>query len=354
MKRYDRQIVLSEIGISGQQQLTEAKVLIVGVGGLGCAVLQNLVGAGVGCIGIVDGDVVEETNLHRQYVYTLADSGKHKVTVAAAVVKEQNPEVTIVAYPHYLNETNAAEIVSDYQIVVDCTDVIASRYLINDITLVKGIPMVYASLHRFEGQLSVFHYDNGPSYRCLFPETGSLATIPNCHEAGVLGVLPNLLGVMQATEVLKIILGIGEVVTGKLILYNALSNNMQTIDFQKNEVEIKKGKQNGCLLLNRTLAEELEWVSPDSFFTALRSPDSLVIDIRELYEEPRLSFENVKSVPLAQLEDYLEGKEKYQKIVLFCQNGNRSKSAVAYLKKMGYVNSYHLDRGVEALAKILL
>ena len=222
MKRYERQIIMPEIGVFGQLKLAEAKVLIIGVGGLGCPVLQNLAAVGVGKIGIVDGDVVEETNLHRQFLYGLSDCGRSKVVVAAEVMSKQNPETVIIQYLDYFDKQNCFEIASDYQIIVDCTDNIATRYLINDVAVVKGIPMVYASIHKFEGQLSVFNYQNGPTYRCLFPEDERSEAIPSCNDSGVLGVVPNILGTLQANEVLKIILGIGEVLSNKLLLYNSL------------------------------------------------------------------------------------------------------------------------------------
>ncbi|WP_309614742.1 HesA/MoeB/ThiF family protein [Flavobacterium sp.] len=338
MKRYERQIALPEIGISGQQKLAEAKVLIIGIGGLGCPVLQNLVGAGVGTIGLVDGDVVEETNLHRQYLYTLNDCSRNKVEVAAEVVLKQNPEVSIIQHSEYFSKENCLEIVSDYQIIVDCSDNIPTRYLINDVAVAKGIPMVYASIHKFEGQLSVFNYKNGPTYRCLFPEDDRLEAIPNCNDSGVLGVLPNVLGTMQANEVIKIILGIEEVLSGELLLYNSLDNSFQTIKIQKdinfiNKVKIKSSS-----------------ISEADFFT---NDDSLIIDIREEYEEPKLDLETIKSVPLSQLDDFLKDIDSSQKIVLVCQHGNRSELAVDYLVKNGFTNVFHLQNGIESLERIL-
>jgi adenylyltransferase/sulfurtransferase len=351
-KRYNRQIALPEIGISGQQKLTDAKVLIIGAGGLGCPVLQNLAAAGVGCIGIVDGDVVEETNLHRQFLYTKKDFGKSKVEVAAEAILKQNPEVKVIPYACHFTNSNAFEIVSDYQIIVDCTDNLATRYLINDVALVKEIPMVYASIHKFEGQLSVLNYKNGPSYRCLFPENADLKKINNCADLGVLGVLPNVLGAMQANEILKIILEIGTVLTGKLLLYNGLDNSVQTIDFQKNEAEIKKRKQKGLTILNAESIVKIESMSSTDFFAAIQNKSNLVIDIRELYEEPKLTLENYNAVPLEQLDDFLKNVDTNQKIILFCQNGNRSKLASKYLQKNGFTNLFHLDKGIEALQKI--
>ena len=201
--RYSRQIALAEIGESGQQKLQDARVLVIGAGGLGCPVLQNLAAAGVGSIGIVDGDVVEESNLHRQLLYSLKDCGKGKAITAAEAILELNPDVNVTVFGEFFNKQNAAKIVSDYQIIVDCTDTIAVRYLINDVAVAKNIPVVYASIYKFEGQVSVFNYKNGPSYRCLFPETESLKAVPNCVVSGVLGVLPNTLGRSRRQKCLK-------------------------------------------------------------------------------------------------------------------------------------------------------
>ena len=248
--RYSRQIILQEIGEIGQQKLQDARVLVIGAGGLGCPVLQNLASAGVGNIGIVDGDVVEETNLHRQLLYTLKDCGKRKAEIAKKAILELNPEISVTAFSEFFTVQNATQIVGEYQIIVDCTDAIAVRYLINDVSVTKRIPMVYASIHKFEGQVSVFNYKNGPSYRCLFPEQEGLNAVPSCAESGVLGVLPNTLGTLQATEILKMILEIGTVLSGKLLIYDALHFQTQIIDFARNPKAIEKGFINGSLLLN--------------------------------------------------------------------------------------------------------
>lgn len=337
MKRYDRQIILPEIGIAGQQKLAEARVLIIGMGGLGCPVLQNLAAAGVGTIGIIDGDVVDETNLHRQFLYTPADIGKSKVAIAAESVTNQNPNIKIISYPEYFSKQNSIDVVSGYQMLIDCSDNIATRYLINDVAVAKGIPMVYASIHKFEGQLSVFNYKNGPTYRCLFPENNKLETIPNCNDSGVLGVLPNVLGAMQANEVLKMILGIGEVLSGNLILYNSLDNSFQNIEIQKNKIYIEKQKF------------EIKSLTEADF---LANNDSLIIDIRENYEEPKLDLENVKNVPLSELDNFLKEIDKNQKIILVCQHGNRSELAVGYLNKQGFANVFHLQNGIESIERI--
>ena len=346
-KRYSRQIALAEIGETGQLKLQNARVLVIGAGGLGCPVLQNLAAAGVGTIGIVDGDVVDETNLHRQLLYTLKDCGKSKVEVAKKVILELNPEIKVNVYRDFFGTQNAFEIVSDYQIIVDCTDTLAIRYLINDVAVVKKIPVVYASIYKFQGQVSVFNYKNGPSYRCLFPEQEGLNATPSCVESGVLGVLPNTLGTLQATEVLKIILEIGTVLSGKLLIYDALHFQTQIIDFAKNPKAIEKGFIIGSQLLNSKKTKEN--LSPEAFLEKCQQLEIIVIDVRELDEKPEFKGTNVIQIPLSRLEEYSKKLDKNQEIVLFCQTGQRSQTALNYLKKSGFVGVFHLGRGIESL-----
>jgi molybdopterin/thiamine biosynthesis adenylyltransferase/rhodanese-related sulfurtransferase len=346
-KRYSRQMILPEIGEIGQQKLQDARVLVIGAGGLGCPVLQNLASAGVGNIGIVDGDVVDETNLHRQLLYTIKDCGNGKAETAKKVLLELNPEINVVVFSEFFTAENASRIVADYQIIVDCTDAISVRYLINDVAVAKRIPVVYASIHKFEGQVSVFNYKNGPSYRCLFPEQESLNAVPNCTDSGVLGVLPNTLGTFQATEVLKIILGIGEILSGKLLIYDALHLQTQIISFVKNPKAVEKGFINGSLILNNK--KTVENLTPEAFLEKCNQLGIVVIDVRELDETPELKGNNVIRIPLRMLEDYSKKLSKNQEIVLFCQTGQRSLAAMNYLQKSGFVGVFHLGKGIESL-----
>ncbi|REG98611.1 ThiF family adenylyltransferase [Flavobacterium aquicola] len=346
-KRYNRQIILPEIGETGQQKLQDARVLVIGAGGLGCPVLQNLASAGVGNIGIVDGDVVDETNLHRQLLYTLKDCGNIKAETAKKAILELNPEINITAFSEFFTTQNAPRIVEGYHIIVDCTDTIAVRYFINDLSAAKKIPMVYASIHKFEGQVSVFNYKNGPSYRCLFPEQENLNAVPNCAESGVLGVLPNTLGTLQATEVLKIILEIGTVLSGKLLIYDALHFQTQIIDFTKNPKAVEKGFINGTLLLNNK--KNNEDLTPEAFLEKCSQLGMVVIDVRESDEVPEFKRENVIQIPLSELEEYSKNLHKNQEIVVFCQTGQRSQQAMNYLKNSGFVGVFHLARGIESL-----
>lgn len=347
-KRYDRQIALPEIGISGQQKLAAAKVLIVGAGGLGCPVLQSLAAAGVGQIGIVDGDVIAESNLHRQFLFTAADCKKNKAQVAAMATLRQNPEVKVFAFPYHFTQSNAAEITENYQLVVDCTDDNRSRYLLNDVAIAKGIPMVYASVHKFEGQLSVFNYQGGPSYRCLFGSRDESLDGVDCTAAGVLGILPQTLGVLQATEVLKIILGVGEVLSGKLLLYDGLQSTFSTITFDKNPEEVAKGQHNGNQIL-QAKSHMAMGIGADAFWQALRTHSHLVIDIRENYEAPRLENQGVHNIPLGQLEHFIATVAQNQKVILFCQRGYQSQMAVDYLTNKGFLSIFHLQDGIEGL-----
>src|SRR5690606_19253182 len=215
--RYSRHIILSEIGQAGQDKLLSAKVLVIGAGGLGCPVLQYLAAAGIGTLGIIDFDVVEISNLQRQVLFGTSSLGKNKAEAAKKHLEDLNPEISIMAYAEKLTYQNALELFKNYDIIVDGSDNFETRYLVNDACIITNKPLVFGAIYKFEGQVSVFNYQNGPSYRCLFPNPPQKDTVPNCSEIGVLGVLPGIIGSMQANEVLKIILGIGSTLSGKLL-----------------------------------------------------------------------------------------------------------------------------------------
>lgn len=237
--RYNRQLILDQIGMEGQLELKNAKVLVVGAGGLGCPALQYLTAAGVGTIGIIDFDLVDLSNLHRQILFNHEDIAKNKATCAAEKLHILNPEINLISYPIQLEETNAKKIIAGYDIVLDGSDNFTTRYLVNDTCLLLHKPMVYGAIYKFEGQVSVFNYNNGPTYRCLFPEND--ATAPNCSEVGVLGVLPGVIGMYQATEAIKIILGIGQVLSGTLLQMNLLTH--ETIQLRIHKKQINKTNQ---------------------------------------------------------------------------------------------------------------
>ena len=241
--RYIRQIQLSEIGVEGQEKLNRSRVLVVGAGGLGCPVLLYLANSGVGILGICDSDFIEESNLARQILYSISDIGKNKAKCAAKKIKKLNPSIQINIHPYSLNHKNAFEIIENYDIIVDGTDNFSARYLISDSCILKNKPMVYGGLFKFEGQVSVFNYNGGPSYRCLFPNPPKINEVPNCNETGILNVTPGIIGMYQATEVLKIILDIGTTLNGKLLMLNLLTQKHLIWDFKINKREIKRVKK---------------------------------------------------------------------------------------------------------------
>ena len=235
IQRYSKQLLIPEIGMKGQERLKNAKVLVIGAGGLGCPVLQYLAAAGIGKIGIVDFDIIDESNLQRQVLYTTQDVGKIKAVVASEKIALLNPLIDIKTWNCKLEPGNAIEIISGFDIVVDCTDNFETRYLINDACVLLNKPFVYGGIHKFEGQLSVFNYLTGPTYRCAFPETHSEEIQLNCSITGVIGTLPGIVGTLQANEVIKIITGVGEVFSGKIMLFNALTLNFSEIKISRNE-----------------------------------------------------------------------------------------------------------------------
>ena len=233
--RYNKQIILPEIKLEGQEKLRSAKVLVIGAGGLGCPVLQYLAAAGVGTLGIVDGDKVEISNLQRQVLYTADNIGQSKAIVAERKLRALNPHINTHTYPVFIDSKNALELMRTYDIIVDGSDNFATRYLINDACIILDKPMVSGAIYKFEGQVSVFNYNNGPTYRCIFPEPPNADESPNCAEIGVIASLPGIIGTIQANEVIKIITGIGEVLSGKLLVIDTLTMNTHIFHFKLNE-----------------------------------------------------------------------------------------------------------------------
>lgn len=238
-ERYSRHYALDEVGRAGQEKIAAAKVLVIGAGGLGCPVLQYLTSAGVGTIGIADGDFVSLSNLQRQTLYNTEDVGDLKVSCAIDKLKGVNPEITFHSYSKLITSLNAFEIIADYDIAVDCTDQIHMRYLLSDVCSVLNIPLVFGAIHKFEGQVSVFNYKEGPNFRDLYPTPPTPESVPNCNDVGVLGVLPGMIGVAQANEVLKIIVGYGEVLSGKIWTFNAKNNSSYAFGFSKGDDNAK-------------------------------------------------------------------------------------------------------------------
>lgn len=351
INRYSRHILLSEIGEEGQKKINDANVLVIGAGGLGCPILQYLTAAGVGTIGIVDFDVVDETNLQRQILFGNASLGVNKAIAAKERLSDLNPDIIINIYPEKLTADNAIDLFKPYDIIVDGTDNFSTRYLINDTAILTNKPLVYGAIYKFEGQVSVFNYKNGPSYRCLFPTPPEEGTIGNCADIGVLGVLPGIIGTMQANEVLKLILGLGNLLSGRLFCFNALTNATMTLKLKRSETEIKRvldEKENFKTIHSNTLNCEIPIIEIPIEDT-LQKQNIQFIDVREPHEQPKLDDLNPIEIPLGTLEMQLSQLNPNLDTIVFCQSGIRSKKAVNILLKHNITNCYSLKGGVIAV-----
>jgi molybdopterin/thiamine biosynthesis adenylyltransferase/rhodanese-related sulfurtransferase len=333
-KRYSRQIILPEMGMAGQEKLKAAKVLIIGAGGLGCPVMQYLVAAGVGTIGIVDDDTVDLTNLHRQILYGADDIGKGKAETAVKKLQAMNPYINLKAIPVRLDEFNAAEIIADYDLVIDGSDNFPTRYLANDVCVELDKPLVFGSILRFEGQVSVFNYKGGPTYRCLFPEAEEG---DNCEVAGVIGILPGIIGTYMANEAIKIICEIGEILSGKLLVLNALGNTSNTFSFQRsaafpvktNHEEKPAVKNTTALVIEEMFLEDME------ANLAAQSDHIHLIDVRENYEFEE-DFIGGLNIPLSEIPENIPNFPTDKAIVFYCTTGKRSRMAATLLAKSGF------------------
>ncbi len=345
--RYNRQIILPEIGEEGQHKLAKAKVLVVGAGGLGAAILPYLAAAGVGEIGIVDDDVIEVSNLHRQVIYKTSSVGKSKAKEAKLMISELNPLVKVTAVSEKLSGKNVLTLFEKYDIVVDATDTISIKYLINDACLITNKPMVYGSIFRFQGQVSVFNYQNGPTYRCLYPDENNNAL--NCEDAGVIGISVGIIGMLQANEVLKMILGIGEVLSGKILVYNILNNEQQKYDFDKSELQ----SVSKAIFEEKYNNWEVEEVNFEFLLDEINKDEVLFLDVRNSDESPKISLQNQIQIPLMHLEKEIEKLDKNQAIYIFCQSGIRSKIAVELLQKHQFKNIKSIAGGALAMKQLL-
>ncbi len=352
LSRYARHLALENVGIEGQQKLKSAKVLIVGAGGLGSPVLQYLTAAGIGTIGIIDPDVVDESNLQRQIIFTTNDLGKPKVEVAIRQLEQLNPYVTFVPHHTSLNVENALEIIQEYEIIIDGTDNFPTRYLVNDACVILNKPFVHGSIFKFQGQVSVFNYQNGPSYRCLYPEAPSAEEAPNCSEVGVLGVLPGVVGTRMASECLKMILGVGSVLSGKVEIIDLLQNQQLQLKVQRNESNFTRTSLDASyericmetLVLQPSISvsDLKELLENQSRFTLL--------DVREDFELEICAFENSLHIPLGQMLSRMHEIPRNLPIVAVCHHGIRSANAIAFLEQHGFANLSNLEGGIHAWA----
>ncbi len=363
IERYSRHLIIPEFNIEGQRKLKAAKVLVVGTGGLGAPLLQYLTAAGVGKIGVVDFDVVDESNLQRQVLFQVEDIGKHKVDVAIERLRGLNPHIEFVGYKQQLTSENALEIVKAYEVVADGTDNFPTRYLVNDACVLLGIANVYASIFRFEGQVAVFNLKQpdgsfGPNYRDIFPSPPPPGMVPSCAEGGVLGVLPGIIGSLQANEVIKVITGIGEPLSGKLHLVDALTLDSRTVSYGKdpNREEITKliDYDQFCGLNGEPMPHQsgLKSVTVEDL-QAMRENGNyhLLIDVREPYEYEIANLGG-KLIPQQSIEDRLQDIPKVGNVVVHCRSGVRSAQTISLLQeKYGYSNLYNLDGGILAWAR---
>ncbi len=351
LRRYSRHLLIPEVGLAGQERLGAARVLVVGAGGLGSPVLQYLGAAGVGRIGIVDDDVVDETNLQRQTIFATGDVGKRKATVAAEHVHAINPTIAIDAIPRRFVAANARELVRLYDVVVDCTDRFSTRYLINDACVLEGKPDVYASIFRFDGQVSIFNYRGGPCYRCLYPDAPPPGSVPTCAEGGVLGVLAGLVGTWQANEVLKLLLGIGEPLAGRLLLIESLGARTREVRFARDPHCAMCGEQPAILDALETdldaLVDEGD-LAPEDLDEALSN--ATLLDVREPHEAVLGLVDGALHIPASQLEARLHELDSARTYVVACRVGAKSLWAARRLRDAGFTRVRHLNGGLLAYA----
>ena len=361
--RYSRHLIVPEVGMEGQLKLKAAKVLLVGTGGLGAPLGLYLAAAGIGRIGLVDFDVVDFTNLQRQVIHFTKDVGRPKIESAAEKMQALNPNVEIVKHEVALSSENALDIIKDYDLVVDGTDNFPTRYLVNDACVLLGKPNVYGSIFRFEGQATVFAYEGGPCYRCLYPEPPPPGLVPSCAEGGVLGILPGTIGLIQATETVKLILGIGEPLVGRLLLYDALGMHFRELKLRKNpECPICGDHRTITKLIDyhqfcgvpqQPAKQESQLTESEIEVTAVkekldRGDKFVLIDVREPHEYQICHIPAAKLIPLGEIGKRLGELDPEADIVIHCKSGMRSARACGILKAAGFKHVRNMKGGILA------
>ena len=363
--RYSRHLLIPEVGLEGQRKLKNSSALIVGTGGLGSPVSMYLAAAGVGRIGLVDYDVVDSSNLQRQIIHGTSTIGKLKVDSAKAKLLDLNPDIQVDVYNEPYTSENALHIARDYDIILDGTDNFPTRYLTNDVAVFLGKPNVYASIFRFDGQVSVFYAKEGPCYRCLFPEPPPPGLVPSCAEGGVLGVLPGTIGTLQATEALKVLLGIGEPLIGKLLLYNALDMSFDFVKLKKNpncrvcgpNADIKEliNYEEFCGVPSHDHEEGSAGAGLDitakELAERVKTNHFKLLDVREPHELEISALPNAVNIPLGQLAGRLAELNSANEMVVFCKAGTRSARALELLSSAGFKKVKNLKGGINAWAK---
>jgi molybdopterin/thiamine biosynthesis adenylyltransferase/rhodanese-related sulfurtransferase len=361
LARYSRHIIIPEFNIEGQKKLKAAKVLVIGTGGLGSPMLLYLAAAGVGTIGIVDFDVVDDSNLQRQVLYSVKDVGRPKVEAAKERILGLNPHINVIAYNEHLSSKNALEIFKDYDVVADGTDNFPTRYLVNDACVLTGIPNVYASIFRFDGQVSVFNYNNGPNYRDLYPEPPPPGLVPSCAEGGVLGVLPGIIGSLQANEVIKVITGIGETLSGRLFAFDALNFSTKIFKIGKDKSNPLNGEnptikelidyQQFCGIVPDVINEKVKEITVQELKQKMDAKEDFqLIDVREKHEYDFVNL-GAELIPLNTVLDNVEKFSRDKQVIVHCKGGVRSAKAIQALEEKGFNNLYNLKGGIVAYAK---
>jgi adenylyltransferase/sulfurtransferase len=363
ISRYSRHLLLPQIGLEGQKKLKAAKVLIVGTGGLGAPLALYLAAAGVGTLGIVDYDFVEESNLQRQIIHSTKDIDRPKVASAADRIKAINPQIDVVTYNTMLTSENAMQIIEDYDIVADGTDNYQTRYLVNDACVLLGKPNVYGSVFQFEGQASVFYAKEGPCYRCLYPSPPPPGLVPSCSEGGVLGVLPGIVGTIQANEVIKLIVGGGDSLIGRLLLFDAWDMRFRELKLAKDEhcpicgaaptIHELIDYEQFCGLKPEHEPAPVETIEAKELKRRLDAGDEIqIIDIREPHERAISPFEGAKPIPLGQMVRRMDEFDESKDAVFLCKVGQRSVFAIRALQDAGYKGRLlNLKDGVNAWAR---
>ncbi|MDR0533505.1 MAG: molybdopterin-synthase adenylyltransferase MoeB [Verrucomicrobiales bacterium] len=366
IKRYSRHLIMPEVTIEGQKRLKAAKVLVVGTGGLGSPLLAYLAAAGVGTIGIVDFDTVDYSNLQRQILHKTSSIGKPKVQSAAEAMKDINPHIEVKTYNMALRAENAMELAKEYDIIVDGTDNFATRYLTNDVCVLLGKPNVYGSIFRFDGQVTVFWAEKGPCYRCLYPEPPDPGLVPTCAEGGVLGVLPGVVGTMQAIETVKLIVGIGDLAVGRLILFDALKMKMR-------ELKIRKDPTCPICGPNATIKELVDYdqfcgtapvdapvkkllaipeIAPKELQSKLANGEKIVVlDVREPHEFKICAVPTAKLIPVGDLPKRIHELDSADDIVIYCKGEIRTGQAFRILQQAGFKKLKALEGGIEGWAE---
>ncbi len=364
--RYSRHLLIPDVGLQGQLKLKQSAVLVIGAGGLGSPVSLYLAAAGVGRIGIADSDMVDISNLQRQVLHGTADLGQPKVESARQRLLDLNPHIQVDVYTEPFTAKNARQVAESYQVIVDCSDNFPTRYLSNDLCVLTGKPNIYGAIYRFDGQASVFDAAHGPCYRCLFPEPPPPGMVTSCSDGGVLGVLPGVIGALQATETLKVLLGIGETLAGRLLLFDALEMRFELIKLRKNPAcKVCSDQPSVTELIDYDAfcgipGAEHEDAMPGEGYeieaaalaSKLQHGDAItLVDVREPHELEIARLPGARLIPLGELPTRLSELKQDDEIVLFCRTGSRSSRALEMLLAAGYEHALHLKGGVNAWAR---